>query len=110
MPCGPAGELLCDAVDRLCRLQLNTELRLHRALVFVGRTRPVSASKVPVMCCCCSASPASSCAKARMLVCRGHASENPELPTALAATPTQIRFLGPPAAAMAALGDKVGAV
>jgi biotin carboxylase len=37
---------------------------------------------------------------------RGHASENPELPTALAAR--GIRFLGPPAAAMAALGDKIG--
>lgn len=38
-------------------------------------------------------------------VCRGHASENPELPEALKAK--GIRFLGPPAAAMAALGDKV---
>ncbi|KIY96881.1 acetyl-CoA carboxylase / biotin carboxylase [Monoraphidium neglectum] len=36
----------------------------------------------------------------------GHASENPELPEALAAR--GIRFLGPPAAAMAALGDKIG--
>lgn len=36
---------------------------------------------------------------------RGHASENPELPEALKAK--GIRFLGPPAAAMAALGDKV---
>ncbi|GMH43409.1 hypothetical protein BSKO_11331 [Bryopsis sp. KO-2023] len=38
----------------------------------------------------------------------GHASENPELPSALSKTSTGIRFLGPPAAAMAALGDKVG--
>jgi biotin carboxylase len=37
--------------------------------------------------------------------CRGHASENPELPDALKAK--GIRFLGPPATAMAALGDKV---
>ena len=37
--------------------------------------------------------------------CRGHASENPELPTLLASK--GIRFLGPPAKAMAALGDKV---
>jgi biotin carboxylase len=40
--------------------------------------------------------------------CRGHASEKPELPEALAGTPTGIRFVGPPAAAMAALGDKIG--
>jgi biotin carboxylase len=39
---------------------------------------------------------------------RGHASEKPELPTALAETPSEIRFLGPGAAAMAALGDKIG--
>ena len=40
---------------------------------------------------------------------RGHASEKPELPTALAETGCSgIRFLGPPAAAMAALGDKIG--
>ena len=39
-------------------------------------------------------------------MCRGHASEKPELPTALAET--GIRFLGPPADAMAALGDKIG--
>ncbi|CAK0731625.1 hypothetical protein CVIRNUC_000020 [Coccomyxa viridis] len=38
----------------------------------------------------------------------GHASEKPELPTALAETPSGIRFLGPPAGAMAALGDKIG--
>ena len=38
---------------------------------------------------------------------RGHASEKPELPAALAETASRIRFLGPPAAAMAALGDKV---
>ncbi|GLC69098.1 hypothetical protein PLESTF_000789000 [Pleodorina starrii] len=36
----------------------------------------------------------------------GHASENPELPSALAAH--GIRFLGPPAGPMAALGDKIG--
>lgn len=39
--------------------------------------------------------------------CRGHASEKPELPTALSESTSGIRFLGPPAAAMAALGDKV---
>ncbi len=37
---------------------------------------------------------------------RGHASEKPELPAALAETASSIRFLGPPAPAMAALGDK----
>jgi pyruvate carboxylase len=37
--------------------------------------------------------------------CRGHASENPELPRALAEK--GIRFLGPAAEPMAALGDKV---
>eukprot|EP00879_Flechtneria_rotunda_P003437 GHRR01003666.1.p1 GENE.GHRR01003666.1~~GHRR01003666.1.p1 ORF type:complete len:1583 (+),score=615.48 GHRR01003666.1:404-5152(+) len=36
----------------------------------------------------------------------GHASENPELPEALKAK--GIRFLGPPAEAMKALGDKIG--
>jgi acetyl-CoA carboxylase / biotin carboxylase 1 len=36
----------------------------------------------------------------------GHASENPELPDAL--TAKGIAFLGPPAAAMSALGDKIG--
>ncbi|EPS71957.1 hypothetical protein M569_02801, partial [Genlisea aurea] len=36
----------------------------------------------------------------------GHASENPELPDALSAK--GIVFLGPPAAPMAALGDKIG--
>lgn len=36
----------------------------------------------------------------------GHASENPELPDALDAK--GIIFLGPPAASMAALGDKIG--
>lgn len=40
------------------------------------------------------------------LECRGHASEKPELPAAL--SETTIRFLGPPADAMAALGDKIG--
>ncbi len=39
---------------------------------------------------------------------RGHASEKPELPQALAETPAGIRFLGPPAGPMAALGDKIG--
>ncbi|RMZ54549.1 hypothetical protein APUTEX25_002124, partial [Auxenochlorella protothecoides] len=39
---------------------------------------------------------------------RGHASEMPELPDALDATPTCIRFIGPPSGPMAALGDKVG--
>ena len=38
--------------------------------------------------------------------CRGHASEKPELPTAL--KKHNIVFLGPGAKAMAALGDKVG--
>ena len=36
----------------------------------------------------------------------GHASENPELPDAL--MEKGIIFLGPPSAAMAALGDKIG--
>lgn len=36
----------------------------------------------------------------------GHASENPELPDALMAK--GIVFLGPPAPAMSALGDKIG--
>lgn len=36
----------------------------------------------------------------------GHASENPELPDALGAK--GIIFLGPPAASMGALGDKIG--
>lgn len=36
----------------------------------------------------------------------GHASENPELPDALDAK--GIIFLGPPAASMGALGDKIG--
>ena len=40
--------------------------------------------------------------------CRGHASEKPELPAALAETASKITFLGPGAEAMAALGDKVG--
>lgn len=39
-------------------------------------------------------------------LCRGHASENPDLPASLAEH--GIRFLGPPSVAMAALGDKVG--
>ncbi|EIE18073.1 hypothetical protein COCSUDRAFT_26470 [Coccomyxa subellipsoidea C-169] len=38
----------------------------------------------------------------------GHASEKPELPIALSETPSGIRFLGPPAPSMAALGDKIG--
>ena len=41
------------------------------------------------------------------LSCRGHASENPDLPRALSETQRGIRFLGPPSGAMAALGDKV---
>ena len=41
---------------------------------------------------------------------RGHASEKPELPAALAQTASKIQFLGPSADAMAALGDKVGVV
>lgn len=40
--------------------------------------------------------------------CRGHASEKPELPELLGATPSGIRFIGPGAEAMAALGDKIG--
>ena len=43
----------------------------------------------------------------RVLTCRGHASEKPELPAALAETASNITFLGPGAEAMAALGDKV---
>lgn len=39
---------------------------------------------------------------------RGHASEKPELPIALSETPSGIRFVGPPAPSMAALGDKIG--
>ena len=39
---------------------------------------------------------------------RGHASEKPELPAALEELPSGIQFLGPPAAPMAALGDKIG--
>ncbi len=43
----------------------------------------------------------------KLMCCgRGHASEKPELPAALAETASSIRFLGPPAPAMAALGDK----
>ncbi|KAL4525084.1 hypothetical protein Ndes2526A_g07171 [Nannochloris sp. 'desiccata'] len=38
----------------------------------------------------------------------GHASEKPELPDLLSKTPTKIRFIGPPAHAMSALGDKIG--
>jgi len=38
----------------------------------------------------------------------GHASEKPELPEALSMTPNAVRFVGPPAGPMAALGDKVG--
>ena len=37
----------------------------------------------------------------------GHASENPALPTALAATNGRIAFMGPGAVAMSALGDKI---
>jgi hypothetical protein len=38
----------------------------------------------------------------------GHASENPDLPEALARTPRKIVFLGPHSNAMALLGDKIG--
>ena len=38
----------------------------------------------------------------------GHASENPDLPEALARTPRKIVFLGPHSSAMALLGDKIG--
>ena len=41
-----------------------------------------------------------------VFACRGHASEKPELPQAL--EDSGIRFLGPPAGPMAALGDKIG--
>ena len=41
-----------------------------------------------------------------LVASRGHASENPDLPSALAER--NIRFLGPGSVAMAALGDKVG--
>lgn len=37
----------------------------------------------------------------------GHASENPDLPEALARTPRKIVFLGPHSNAMALLGDKI---
>lgn len=37
----------------------------------------------------------------------GHASENPKLPESLAATRERIAFIGPPAAAMRDLGDKI---
>ena len=37
----------------------------------------------------------------------GHASENPRLPEALAASPQRILFLGPPGNAMRSLGDKI---
>jgi acetyl-CoA carboxylase/biotin carboxylase 1 len=38
---------------------------------------------------------------------RGHASENPRLPELLAASPKKVIFIGPPASAMRALGDKI---
>ena len=54
-------------------------------------------------------SPGCRCAQPAVRMRRGHASEKPELPTALAELGCSgIRFLGPPAAAMAALGDKIG--
>lgn len=56
------------------------------------RTAATDHAKASATCCACAC-------------CRGHASENPELPSSLAAK--GIRFLGPPAKAMAALGDKV---
>ncbi|KAH8696039.1 putative acetyl-CoA carboxylase [Talaromyces proteolyticus] len=37
----------------------------------------------------------------------GHASENPKLPEALAASPKKIIFIGPPGSAMRSLGDKI---
>ncbi|RJE25161.1 acetyl-CoA carboxylase [Aspergillus sclerotialis] len=37
----------------------------------------------------------------------GHASENPRLPEALAASPKKIIFIGPPSSAMRSLGDKI---
>ncbi|KAG7708330.1 hypothetical protein KL914_002056 [Ogataea haglerorum] len=37
----------------------------------------------------------------------GHASENPELPEKLAASPRKIVFIGPPGSAMRSLGDKI---
>lgn len=37
----------------------------------------------------------------------GHASENPTLPEALAASPKRIVFIGPPGSAMRSLGDKI---
>ena len=56
----------------------------------------------------CHQSPSASTADLKGLLCRGHASEKPELPAALAEAAGNIRFLGPPASAMAALGDKIG--
>ena len=38
----------------------------------------------------------------------GHASENPELPTSLAKLSHRVTFIGPPASAQQALGDKIG--
>ena len=38
----------------------------------------------------------------------GHASENPLLPTSLLKLPHRVTFIGPPAAPMQALGDKIG--
>lgn len=37
----------------------------------------------------------------------GHASENPDLPESLAASPRKIVFIGPPGSAMRSLGDKI---
>ncbi|KAH3668226.1 hypothetical protein OGAPHI_001980 [Ogataea philodendri] len=37
----------------------------------------------------------------------GHASENPELPERLAASPRRVVFIGPPGSAMRSLGDKI---
>lgn len=37
----------------------------------------------------------------------GHASENPDLPERLAASPKKILFIGPPGSAMRSLGDKI---
>lgn len=43
----------------------------------------------------------------RLILYRGHASENPKLPESLAASPSKIVFIGPPGSAMRSLGDKI---
>ena len=47
------------------------------------------------------------CLRANTKMYRGHASENPKLPEALAASPKKIIFIGPPGSAMRSLGDKI---